>query len=111
MALNAMMKMGFLERFITEFARVRFLPQHDVYHQYTVDLHTMAVLENVDSFSRTDSGRDDALLKTIFSRLEKPEVLYLAALFHDMAKGQGPGHEVRGAELARPRVGASRSSP
>ena len=101
-ALNAMMKMGFLERFITEFARVRFLPQHDVYHQYTVDLHTMAVLENVDSFSRTDSGRDDALLKTIFSRLEKPEVLYLAALFHDMAKGQGPGHEVRGAELARP---------
>ena len=40
--LNAMMKIGFLERFITEFAWIRFLPQHDVYHQYTVDLHTIA---------------------------------------------------------------------
>ncbi len=102
LALTSMMKVGFLERFITEFARVRFLPQHDVYHQYTVDLHTMAVIENIDSFSRADKAGEDALLKTIFSRLEKPEVLYLAALFHDMAKGQGPGHEVRGEETARP---------
>lgn len=101
-ALNAMMKMGFLERFLTEFARVRFLPQHNIYHQYTVDLHTMAVLEIMDSFSRLDDTREDALLKTIFSRLERPEVLYLAGLFHDMAKGQGPGHEVKGAEIARP---------
>lgn len=102
LALTAMMKVGFLERFITEFARVRFLPQHDVYHQYTVDLHTMAVIENIDSFSRAEKDSEDTLLKTIFSRLEKPEVLYLAALFHDMAKGQGPGHEVKGAEIARP---------
>jgi [protein-PII] uridylyltransferase len=100
-ALNAMMKIGFLERFIPEFARVRFLPQHDVYHQYTVDLHTIAVLENIDSFGHAQRDPDDTLLQTIFTKLECKEVLYLAGLFHDIAKGRGPGHEVRGEEAAR----------
>lgn len=103
-ALNAMMKIGFLERIIPEFAWVRFLPQHDVYHQYTVDLHTIAVLENIDSFGSqktNDKKSNDTLLRTIFSRLDKPEVLYLAGLFHDIAKGRGAGHEVRGEEIAR----------
>ena len=100
--LNAMMKIGFLERFITEFALIRFLPQHDVYHQYTVDLHTIAVLENIDSFARSDGDPDDILLKTIFLRLKNPEVLYLAGLFHDIAKGRGAGHEVRGEQMALP---------
>ena len=82
-----MMKIGFLELFIPEFAKRRFLPQHDVYHQYTVDLHTIAV-QNIDSFSR--ARRPDATLSeyTIFSRLECREVLYLAGLFHDIAKGE-----------------------
>jgi [protein-PII] uridylyltransferase len=100
-ALNAMMKIGFLERFMPEFAWVRFLPQHDVYHQYTVDLHTIAVLENIDSFGRPEKDPEDTLLQTIFSKLESREVLYLAGLFHDIAKGRGPGHEVRGEETAR----------
>jgi [protein-PII] uridylyltransferase len=103
-ALNAMMKIGFLERFIPEFAWIRFLPQHDVYHQYTVDLHTIAVLENIDSFGSTAKNGNrgnDTLLRSIFSRLEKPELLYLAGLFHDIAKGRGAGHEVRGEEIAR----------
>jgi [protein-PII] uridylyltransferase len=65
-ALNAMMKIGFLERFIPEFARVRFLPQHDVYHQYTVDLHTIAVLENIDSFSRPVKTRTPRCYRLIF---------------------------------------------
>jgi len=102
-AINAMMKIGFLERFITDFAWVRFLPQHDIYHQYTVDLHTIAVLESIEAFGRPQRGDSgDGLLRTIFSRLDKPEVLYLAGLFHDMAKGRGPGHEIKGEEIARP---------
>jgi [protein-PII] uridylyltransferase len=102
LTLNAMMKIGFLERFLTAFARVRFLPQHDVYHQFTVDLHTIEVLGNLDGFARADGPREDALLRTVFSRLEHPEVLYLAGLFHDLAKGLGPGHEIRGESIARP---------
>ncbi len=99
-ALNSMMKIGVLERFIPEFAWIRFLPQHDVYHQFTVDLHTMAVLKNIDAFA-SDRGGEDHLLATIFSRLEDTKVLYLAALFHDIAKGMGAGHEVRGEEISR----------
>lgn len=101
-SLSAMMKIGFLEIFVPDFAWIRFLPQHDIYHEYTVDLHTIAVLENIDSFSRADGRKEDALLRTIFSRLDKPEVLYLAGLFHDIAKGRGAGHEVHGEEIARP---------
>lgn len=101
-AVTAMMKIGFLERFIPDFARVRFLPQHDVYHQYTVDLHTMGVLENIDGFAKPEDDREDYLVKTIFAKLEKPEILYLAGLFHDMAKGHGVGHDVRGAQIAAP---------
>lgn len=100
-SLNAMMKIGFLEYFIPEFTWIRFLPQHDIYHQYTVDLHTIAVLGIMDSFRRSQDP-DDVLLRTIFDRLERPEVLFLSGLFHDMAKGHGPGHEVRGEQVARP---------
>jgi [protein-PII] uridylyltransferase len=100
-SLNAMMKIGFLEYFIPDFSWIRFLPQHDIYHQYTVDLHTIAVLGIMDSF-RLSQDPDDALLRTIFARLERPEILFLAGLFHDMAKGRGPGHEVRGEQIARP---------
>jgi [protein-PII] uridylyltransferase len=101
-ALTAMMKTGFLELFIIEFGMVRFLRQHDGYHQYTVDLHTMKVLENMDRFATGDNGSDSELLQTMFARVEKPELLYLAGLFHDIGKGHGAGHEVRGEEIARP---------
>lgn len=101
-ASSAMMKTGFLEWFVPPFAWIRFLPQHDVYHQYTVDLHTIAVLENIDSFGGRGDNSDDQLLRSIFAKLEKPEILYLAGLFHDIAKGRGPGHDVRGEQLARP---------
>lgn len=101
-AITAMMYSGALERFITEFGRVRYLRLYDAYHQYTVDRHCMAVLENIDSFARGDSDGLDGLNRTIFARLEKPEVLYLAGLFHDIGKGRGPGHEMRGEKTARP---------
>ncbi len=101
-ALTAMMQSGFLERFIVEFERVRYLRLYDAYHQFTVDVHCMAVLENIDDFGRTDGEAGEVLSRTIFARLEKPEILYLAALFHDIGKGGGPGHELRGVTIARP---------
>ncbi len=100
-ALSSMMKTGILERCITEFSRVRFLPRHDLYHQYTVDLHTVKVLEQIDAIARPDDNREDTLLITILSSLENSEVLYLAGLFHDMGKGQGSGHEIKGEAIAR----------
>jgi [protein-PII] uridylyltransferase len=113
LALNSCMKIGFLEYFIPEFAWIRFLPQFDVYHQYTVDLHTIAVLENMDLFAQGKTDDRDSFLSAIFNRLENQEVLYLAGLFHDIAKGRGPGHEVRGEQIAAPvlkRLGLSPES-
>ncbi len=101
-AVTGMMKTGFLEYFIPEFKPVRYLRLHDAYHTYTVDRHTMAVLTTLDSFSRAHEDTEERLIRTIFSRLEAPEVLYLATLFHDVGKGQGPGHERRGERIARP---------
>ncbi len=101
-AMNSMMKVGFLELFIPEFARIRFLPQHDVYHQYTVDLHTIAVLENLESLDLNRNPSEDLFLRQIFSKLKNPETIYLAGLFHDISKGQGSGHEIRGEQTARP---------
>lgn len=101
-AVNAMMKIGFLEHFIPEFAWIRFLPQHDVYHQYTVDLHTIEVLEYIDRLARSKVDPEDQLLQTIFSKLDETESLYLAALFHDIAKGRGAGHDVKGEQIALP---------
>lgn len=101
-ALTAMLQTGFLEWFIPEFRRVSYLRQHDAYHQYTVDRHTMAVLEHIDSFGRKEDEDGKRLMRNIFSSVAKPEVLYLAALFHDVGKGQGPGHEIRGEKIARP---------
>lgn len=100
-ALNAMMKTAFLEWFIPEFQGVRFLRQHDAYHMYTVDLHTIRVLANIDSFHDDKGEPGDRLLRTIFAKLPKPEVLYLAGFFHDIGKGRGAGHEIRGEEIAR----------
>jgi len=101
-ALTAMMQSGFLERLIVEFGRVRYLRLHDAYHQFTVDVHCMAVLENIDDFARQNGEASDELSRTIFAKLEKPEILYLAGLFHDIGKGGGPGHEMRGVTIARP---------
>jgi len=100
-AVTAMLQTGFLEWFIPEFQRVAYLRQHDAYHQYTVDRHTMVVLEFIDSFARREDGDDVRLMRNIFASLAKPEVLYLAALFHDVGKGQGAGHEIRGEKIAR----------
>jgi [protein-PII] uridylyltransferase len=100
--MNTMMKIGFLERFIPDFAWVRFLPSYSSIHQYTVDLHTIMVMEHMDLFRRGMGGPEDQLLHTISSRIEDTSILYLAALFHDMAKGLGPGHEARGEVIAGP---------
>ncbi len=100
--MNTMMKIGFLERFIPDFAWVRFLPSYSSIHQYTVDLHTIMVMEYIDLFRRGKGPDEDKLLHTICSRIEDPSVLYLAALFHDIAKGLGSGHEVRGEAIAGP---------
>ncbi len=61
----------------------------------------MKVLEHIDAIARPNDNREDTLLNSILSSLDNSQVLYLAGLFHDMGKGQGPGHEIKGEFIAR----------
>jgi [protein-PII] uridylyltransferase len=75
--------------------------QFDLFHVYTVDQHTLAVLRNIASFA--DAAVDDrfSMAHEVWPTLRKPELLLLAGLFHDIAKGRGGDHSEVGAEDAQ----------
>ncbi|WP_462116224.1 [protein-PII] uridylyltransferase, partial [Lysobacter xanthus] len=98
--LTRMARLGVLGRWIPAFANVSGRMQFDLFHVYTVDQHTLAVLANVAAFERGDDERF-SLAHEVIPRLRKPELLLLAALFHDIAKGRGGDHSELGAVDAR----------
>jgi [protein-PII] uridylyltransferase len=75
--------------------------QFDLFHVYTVDQHTLAVLRNIASFASGTPDPRFAIAHEIWPRLRKPELLLLAGLFHDVAKGRGGDHSELGAVDAR----------
>ncbi|HEX9614800.1 MAG TPA: HD domain-containing protein, partial [Bacteroidota bacterium] len=88
---------GILERWIPEWKPLVAFFQHNQYHYYTADEHTLRVVANAESLS----GESDGLGKA-FGRLSRRDVLYLACLLHDIAKPQRVGdHEITGAAVAR----------
>ena len=99
-SLERMARLGVLGRYLPAFGRVAGRMQYDLFHVYTVDEHTLAVLRNIDSFRRPESAECFALGHELWSQVRKPELLLLAGLFHDIAKGRGGDHSVEGAEDA-----------
>lgn len=99
--LARMARLGVLARYLPAFGRVAGRMQYDLFHAYTVDQHTVQVLRNIDSFARPDSARRFALGHELWPNLHKPELLLLAGLFHDLAKGCGGDHSELGAEEAQ----------
>ena len=98
-ALRLMHDLGLLARLIPEFGRISLLVQHDLYHHFTVDEHTLKAVETLDEL-HTSEYKHRAPLRAVFEQLEDPTLLYLALLLHDIGKGQGRGHIARGAKLA-----------
>ncbi|MDQ2921365.1 MAG: [protein-PII] uridylyltransferase [Acidobacteriota bacterium] len=97
--LRLMHEIGFLARFVPEFGRISLLIQHDLYHHYTVDEHTLKALEALDElYASQDKQR--AHLRSIFDEIDDPSLLYLSILLHDIGKGRGRGHIPRGAKIA-----------
>jgi len=99
--LSRMARLGVLGQWIPAFAQVSGRMQFDLFHVYTVDQHTLMVLRNIALFA---SGRADerfAIAHEVWPRLRKPELLLLAGLFHDIAKGRGGDHSELGAVDAR----------
>ena len=97
--LRLMHDVGFLTQLIPEFGRVRFLVQHDLYHHYTVDEHTLRAVEILDAL-HTSEDRQRAGLRTALEEVKNPAILYLATFLHDIGKGRSRGHVANGAKLA-----------
>ncbi len=100
-ALAQMNRHGVLAAIVPAFRRVVGRMQYDLFHVYTVDEHTLRVLRNVARFADADARAEFPMAYETFATIDKPELLLLAALFHDITKGRGGDHCVLGEEEAR----------
>ena len=100
-ALRRMNQYGVLGRYIPEFGQIVGRMQHDLFHVYTVDEHTLMVLRNLRRFAQPAYTHEYPLCSRLITECDHPEALYLAALFHDIGKGRGGDHSLLGAEIAR----------
>ncbi|MBK9139197.1 MAG: [protein-PII] uridylyltransferase [Verrucomicrobia bacterium] len=99
--LREMHELGLLGRYLPCFGKMTHLVQHEFYHVYAADAHTMACLAQLD---RLHEGDDPAsgFYRDLFARVQRPEWLYLALLLHDVGKTvRSASHAQRGARMAR----------
>jgi [protein-PII] uridylyltransferase len=95
--LRRMNAYGVLGRYIPAFGRVVGRMQYDLFHAYTVDEHTLFVVSNLRRLAMPKFNQELPELSRLMQALPKPEIAYLAALFHDIAKGRGGDHSDLGA--------------
>ena len=95
--LKRMNTYGVLGLYIPAFGRIVGRMQYDLFHVYTVDAHTLFVVENLRRLALPRFDHEFPACSRIMQSLEKPEIAYLAGLFHDIAKGRGGDHSELGA--------------
>jgi [protein-PII] uridylyltransferase len=88
---------GVLGLYIPSFGRIVGRMQYDLFHAYTVDEHTLFVVSNLRRFALRRFDHEYPACSRLMQSLEKPEIVYLAGLFHDIAKGRGGDHSELGA--------------
>jgi len=98
--LRRMNRYGILSAYLPSFANIVARMQYDLFHIYTVDEHTLFVIRNLRRFSLEKHSAELPFCNTVFMQVSKPEILYLAALFHDIAKGRNGDHSVIGEDIA-----------
>jgi [protein-PII] uridylyltransferase len=98
-ALRQMHELGFLGKYLPEFGRVTCLVQHDLYHKFTVDEHTIRTIESLDELHNSRS-RGLERWRTLYHESSDPDILHLALLMHDIGKGLGGGHTEKGIVIA-----------
>lgn len=107
-ALRRMNEAGVLGKFMTDFGRVVAQMQYDMYHVYTTDEHTIRAIGILNRIERGELADDHPLSTEVIHKVLSREVLYVAVLLHDIAKGRGGDHSVLGAKIADrlcPRLG------
>ena len=95
-ALKRMNQYGVLGKYIPAFGRIVGRMQHDLFHVYTVDEHILKVVGNLRRFAMAEYAHEYPLCSRLINEFEHPEALYLAGLFHDIAKGRGGDHSKLG---------------
>lgn len=91
---------GILGRYLPAIRRITGRMQYDLFHAYTVDSHILMVVRNLRRLAAPEFAHEFPFCSALINRLPKPELLYLAGLFHDIAKGRGGDHSELGAEDA-----------
>ena len=99
--LRRMNRYGVLAAYYPVFEKIVGQMQYDLFHVYTVDEHTLFVIRNLRRFFVSEHDHEFPLCSRISATIAKPELLYLAGFFHDIAKGRGGDHSELGAEEAR----------
>ena len=99
--LRRMNRYGILGKYLPEFGRIVGQMQHDLFHIYTVDAHTLEVIKNMRRFLFPEYQERFPVTSRVASRLPKIELLYIAGLYHDIGKGRGGDHSALGAVDAR----------
>jgi [protein-PII] uridylyltransferase len=95
--LRRMRRYGVLGAYLPEFGRIVGRMQHDLFHIYTVDAHTIEVIKNMRRFLYPEALQKNPVVARVTRRLPKIELLYIAGLYHDIAKGRGGDHSTLGA--------------
>ena len=97
--LRAMHELGFLDKYLPEFGRVNCLVQHDLYHRFTVDEHTLRTIEVLDELANS-RGKQLERYRALYGEISDPALLHMGLLMHDIGKGLGGGHTEKGVKIA-----------
>lgn len=101
LTLRRMVRFGILGKYLPEFGQIVGQMQHDLFHIYSVDAHIMELVKNLRRFNYPEYEEKFPVASRIVRRMDKPELLYLAGLYHDIGKGRGGDHSTLGAVDAR----------
>ncbi|MCZ6569287.1 MAG: [protein-PII] uridylyltransferase [Deltaproteobacteria bacterium] len=103
-SLSLMDEVGLLGAYLPEFGELVALWQHDMYHTYTVDVHSLFLVEQLRRLRKGRFARELPLATEMMRELPSPQLLFLGCLLHDIGKGRGGGHSEKGARMV-PEIG------
>ena len=97
---SEMHELGLLGRYLPEFGALTCLVQYDVYHKFSADQHSLLAVEHLEALAPGQSAESEGAAP-VLSEVEKPELLMLGMLLHDIGKARGHGHVAKGIPLVR----------